>query len=150
MAMGVLLKEEMSGWMQLDGEAAPRDFAFDIRAFTTEIFRFSARRWFRGEVALGDSVCRCEGELTLHLKGPHYWLTFNHPELGRLRVEGNKTYGQGGWIRSLITCPMRVTRDGQEIGHAEVVYRESILTFPFRALRLVNERNAWPDTGAMP
>lgn len=148
MAIGVLLKESMSGWMQLEGESQPRPFAFSIRAFTTEVFRFSARRWFRGQVTLGDEVCACEGELTLHLKGPHYWLTFTHLELGAVRVEGQKRYGHGGLVESLITCPMQAMREGEVIGNAEVRYRESMFTFPFKALRLVDEANAWPAAGA--
>lgn len=146
MAMGILLKESMSGWLQLESDGRRRAFAFTIRAFTTEIFRFSAPRRFQGQVTVDGTVSRCEGELTLHLKGPHYWLTFSHPEWGPLRVEGRKRYGQGGLIHSLITCPMRISRDSEEIGRAEVRYRGSLLAFPFQALRLVDEANAWPSS----
>ena len=137
MTLGLLLKERMSGWLQLDSQGRQQPFAFQIRAFTTRIFSISAPRYFRGTVNLDGQDFPCEGELTIHLNGPHYWLTFSHPELGQLRVEGKKQYGRNGLLASLITCPMTVYRNQQAIGQAEVAYRESMLAFPFTALRLV-------------
>ena len=142
MSLGLLLKERMSGWLQLENE--PRQtFAFEIRAFTTQVFSLSPPRYFQGMVTLGNQTLPCEGELTILLSGPHYWLTFDHPSLGRVRAEGKKHYGRNGLIASLITCPLTLTRDRQPIGTAEVAYRDSMLAFPFRALRLVREDKAY-------
>ncbi len=143
MTLGLLLKERMSGWLQLNSQDRQQPFAFQIRAFTTRIFSVSAPRYFRGTVSLDGQDYSCEGELTIHLNGPHYWLTFNHPEQGVLRVEGKKQYGRNGLLASLITCPMTVYRNQQAIGQAEVAYRESMLAFPFTALRLVDEQQAY-------
>ena len=143
MTLGLLLKERMSGWLQLESQGYQQPFAFQIRAFTTRIFSVSAPRYFRGTVSLDGQEYSCEGELTIHLNGPHYWLTFNHPEQGVLRVEGKKQYGRNGLLASLITCPMTVYRNQQAIGQAEVAYRESMLAFPFTALRLVDEQQAY-------
>jgi len=38
---------------------------------------------------------------------------------------------------------MTVYRNQQAIGQAEVAYRESMLAFPFTALRLVDEQQAY-------
>ena len=143
MTLGLLLKERMSGWLQLNSQDRQQPFASQIRAFTTRIFSVSAPRYFRGTVSLDGQEYSCEGELTIHLNGPHYWLTFNHPEQGVLRVEGKKQYGRNGLLASLITCPMTVYRNQQAIGQAEVAYRESMLAFPFTALRLVDEQQAY-------
>ncbi|MZR61323.1 hypothetical protein [Alcanivorax sp. DP30] len=144
MSLGLLLKERMSGWLQLDGEAK-QDFAFDIRAFTTQMLSLTAPRYFQGTVTLGDLPLPCEGELTIQLSGPHYWLTFDHPKWGRVRAEGKKHYGRNGLIASLITCPLTLSRDRQTIGTAEVAYRDSMVAFPFKALRLVSEDRAYGD-----
>lgn len=144
MAIGVLLKETMSGWLQLNEDEQPRDFAFSIRAFTTAIFRLSAPRYFKGTVLLDGEALPCHGELTIHLSGPAYWLEFRHPELGHLRVEGKKNYGHNGLLHSLVHCPMKVYRSGEALGVAEVSYRGSMLAFPFTAVRLVAEEKAYP------
>ncbi len=150
MAKGLVIREKMSGWLKLDGEAQERDFAFAIRAFTSRILSFSTPREFRGMATLDGAECPCRGELTLQLKGPHYWLEFEHPELGRLFVEGNKAYGfKGeGLLHSLVTCPMQVYRDDEFAGVAEVAYRDSMLAFPFTALRLADQREAFGEYGA--
>ena len=142
MSLGLLMKESMSGWLQLHGEEK-QDFAFEIRAFTTQVLSLTAPRYLQGTVTMGTLSLPCEGELTLHLSGPHYWLTFDHPTLGRVRAEGKKQYSRHKLITSLITCPLTLTRDRQPIGMAEVVYRDSMLAFPFKALRLVKEDNAY-------
>ena len=147
MSLGLLLKESMSGWLQLDGEAK-QDFAFEIRAFTTQILNLSTPRYFQGTVILGDLTLPCEGELTIFLTGPHYWLTFDHPRWGRVRAEGKKHYGRNGLIASLTTCQMTLSRDRQPIGSAEVAYRDSMAAFPFRALRLVSEDKAYGSLGS--
>ena len=85
----------------------------------------------------------CHGELTLHIDGPAYWLELEHSELGALRIEGKKEYGKNGFLRSLVTCAMSVTRDGQVIGIAEVAYLDSILAFPFKCIRFIDEDKAY-------
>lgn len=143
MTMGILIKETMSGWLRLRDATQSQQFAFSIRAFTREIFRFSAPRFFRGTVTLENRTLPCHGELTLSVQGPSYWLEFEHPELGLLRAEGKKTYGENGLIRSLITCPMQVKRGDEVIGLAEVAYLDSIALFPFKSVRLVREDQAY-------
>lgn len=143
MSIGVLIKESMSGWMRLNERDTALAFSFSIRAFTRELFRFSAPRFFRGTVTLDHRSYPCHGELTLQVHGPAYWLEFEHPELGMLRVQGKKRYGENGLIRSLITCPMHVLRGNETIGLAEVSYQDSIALFPFKAIRLVNEEQAY-------
>lgn len=147
MTIGLVLEETMSGWMRLDEKGRELSFAFSIRAFTPRIFSLSTPRAFRGEATLEGQTFNCEGELTLYTSGPHYWLDFTHPELGRLHVEGKKTYGKNGLIRSLITCPMEVFKGGARIGEAEVAYRDSLITFPFKALKLVKEEHAFGQFG---
>ena len=71
-----------------------------------------------------------------------------HPELGELYAEGQKQYGQGGWIQSLITCPLTVYQADRPVGKARVAYRDSMLAFPFKALRLVDERHAYQDAAS--
>lgn len=148
MTLGLVLKETMSGWLKLDEEGRERDFAFSLQSFTPKIFTFNAPRSFRGTATLDGIDAPCRGELTLHTSGPHYWLDFGHPKLGQLHVEGKKEYGKNGLIHSLITCPMFVYRDGRKIGEAEVAYRESMLTFPFKSLRLAREENAFGEYGS--
>ncbi|EKF74454.1 hypothetical protein A11A3_08535 [Alcanivorax hongdengensis A-11-3] len=145
MSTGLLLKEAMSGWLKFSHESREHAFAFRIRAFTTRVWSLSAPRFFKGTVTLDGEHFPCEGELTIRLSGPHYWLTFRHPEHGLLRVEGQKQYGRGGLLQSLVTCPLTVSRDHQTLGRAQVAYRDSMLAFPFTALRLVREDKAYGD-----
>ena len=143
MALGLMLKETMSGWARLIDDGQEVSFAFSISAFTTQVFNLSAPRYFKGVVTLDGEEFDCKGELTIHLSGPHYWLEFHHPELGKVRAEGKKTYGKGGFIQSLTTCPMMLSAGGRQIADAEVAYRDSMVAFPFKALRLVREENAY-------
>lgn len=148
MALGLVVKETMSGWLKLDGESRERDFAFSLQSFTPRIFSLGAPRSFRGTVRLDGAEVPCRGELTLHASGPHYWLDFRHPELGLLHVEGKKEYSLKSLVHSLTTCPMFVYRDGRKIGEAEAAYRDSMLTFPFKALRLAREEKAFGEYGS--
>lgn len=141
MAIGVVLNETMSGSASIDGTQMP--FAFSISAFTTELLNIKATRQFHGEVTLGRHSLPCHGELTIYITGPHYWLEFQHPDLGLVRAEGKKTYGKGGLIYSLTTCPMIVTANNKKIGDATVAYRENILAFPFSAIRLSKREKAF-------
>ena len=146
MTIGLVIKETMSGWLQLD-DGTRHDFAFSIQAFTPKVFRLSAPRAFRGEATLAGQSMPCQGELTLYTHGPHYWVDFEHPSLGRLRAEGKKTYSMKNLVTSLTTCPMEIFQHGKRVGEAEVAYRDSMLAFPFSALRLVSEENAFGQYG---
>jgi hypothetical protein len=148
MTTGVALSETMNGWMQLNGEHQSRDFAFSLRAFTARVFRLTVPRSFRGRVRLDGQEMHCQGELTLRPGGPHYWLDFEHPELGQLHVAGRKQYSLRRLRDSLISCPMTVYRGGEAVGTAEVRYQDSMLAFPFKALRLTHSDNAFGEYGA--
>ena len=136
MTTALIIRETMSGWLKLDADGREQDFAFSIRAVGEKLFALTAPRPFTGTVTLDGRDYPCEGEMTIRLTGPHYWLDFTHDEMGPLRVEGQKTYGKNGLLQSLITCPLTVYRHGEPIGVAEVTYREPMLAFPFTALRL--------------
>jgi hypothetical protein len=148
MATGLLLCETMSGDMTLSEDGVARPFAFSIRAFTTRIFSISAPRYFRGTVTLDGEEYACRGELTIFPSGPHYWLEFNHPQLGTVRAEGKKSYSMSNLLRSLTTCPLTVSTQGKVIGQAEVAFRDSMLAFPFKAFRLVDEERAFETAGS--
>lgn len=147
MTTGLVLNETMQGWMRLNGERRARDFGFSLRAFSPRIFSFSTPRSFRGLAWLDGAETRCQGELTLRPTGPHYWLDFEHPELGQLHVAGEKQYSLRRLRGSLTTCPMTVYRGGEPIGTAEVRYEDSMLAFPFKALRLARSDNAFGEYG---
>ena len=139
----MLLKETMSGSLTLHRDGIERPFAFTIHAFTRRIFSLRVPRFFHGTVRYDGASFPCQGELTIRLTGPHYWLEFAHPELGWVRAEGSTQYGRNGLINSLITCPLTVSANGRPLGHAQVAYRDSKLAFPFQALRLVPEARAY-------
>lgn len=144
MSIGIVLEETMSGWLQLDG-GKRQPFAFTIRAFTTQVFALSAPREFRGVAQLAGAEVPTTGVLTIRVTGPRYELDLEHPTLGSLRIEGEKTYSANPakLVASLITCPLTVYRDGRAVGSAEVAYRDSMLAFPFKAVRLVSEERAF-------
>ena len=145
MTIGVAMRESMSGWIHIEGEEGERSFSFSIQAYTDEIFSVGAVRRFKGIAEFGGShgPVPVSGEVQIMLSGPRYSLDLVHDELGALHIEGKKQYGKNGWIRSLVTCPLKVYREGEEIGEAEVAYRDSIWRFPFRAFRLVKQENAF-------
>lgn len=145
MAIGIVLEETMSGWIQLEGDHAGHPFAFTIRAFTPQILSLSAPRHFRGVVKVAGKEVPTEGTLTIRVTGPRYELEFDHPVHGRLRAEGEKTYSANPskLVASLITCPLTIFRNGSAVGSAEVVYRDSMIAFPFKAVRFVSEEKAY-------
>lgn len=145
MSLGIVLEETMSGWIHFSGEQSDHPFAFTIRAFTPRIFSLSAPRHFRGLVRVAGVEVPCEGVLTIRPTGPRYELSFEHPQQGLLRAEGEKTYSANPakLVASLITCPLVIYRDGQAIGSAEVMYRDSMLAFPFKAVRFVSADKAY-------
>lgn len=143
MTIGIVLEETMSGWLELDGARKP--FSFTIRAFTPHIFSLSAPREFRGVATLDGLDMAATGVLTIQVSGPRYEVEFAHPKLGALRASGEKTYSANPakLVASLITCPLTVYRNGKPAGSAEVMYRDSMLAFPFKAVRLVSEDKAF-------
>lgn len=143
MGMGMVIEETMSGWLQLDDEKSPREFSFTIRAFTATPLRLTAPRPFRGVAKLAGVEVPVTGTLTIRLTGPAYALDFVHPELGELHAAGHKTYALGNLVASMTTCPLTVFRDGGVVGHAEVAYRDSMLAFPFKAVKLASADNAF-------
>lgn len=145
MGMGIVLEETMSGWIQLQGDHTGHPFAFTIRAFTEQVLSLGAPRHFRGVVRVAGTDVPTEGVLTIKVTGPRYELDFDHPVHGRLHAEGEKTYSANParLVASLITCPLTVYKDGKAIGSAEVAYRDSMIAFPFRAIRLVSADKAY-------
>lgn len=147
MNFGILLKETMSGWMELEGEDR-RTFSFTIRAFTERVLTITAPRHFRGVANIGglSESIPISGTLIIYPSGPAYELEFNLPGHGCVRVEGKKNYTLRNLKMSMITCGnMRVHKQGHMIGRAETIYREPLWQFPLRSLRLVSKRNAYGE-----
>lgn len=145
MTIGIVLDETMSGSATIEGQQFA--FTFRIRAFTAKLFSLSAPREFRGVAELGGVELPVTGTLTIRVTGPRYELDLDHPQLGVLHLEGEKTYSANPakLLASLITCPLTVYRDGKPVGSAEVMYRDSMLAFPFKAVRLVSADQAFGD-----
>ncbi len=145
MTIGIVLEETMSGWIRLDAEPVEQPFAFTIRAFTPRVFSLSTPRAFRGVVRVAGQEVPTRGVLTIRLGGPRYELDFEHPTWGPLHAEGEKRYSvhPARLAASLVTCPLTICRNGEPVGRAEVAYRDSMLAFPFRALKLVAEEDAF-------
>lgn len=143
MAIGMVIEETMSGWLELNNDAQARDFSFKIRAFTDRPLALTAPRDFRGRACLDGVESPVMGTLTIHPTGPAYELVFDHPELGTLYLSGRKTYDLFNLKASLTTCPLTVYQDGRAIGRAEVAYRDSMLAFPFKAIRLARPADAF-------
>lgn len=143
MTIGIVLDETMSGHANIDGQQLA--FRFSIRAYTPRIFSLSAPREFRGIAELGGVELPVTGTLTIRVTGPRYELDLDHPQLGALHIEGEKTYSANPakLVASLTTCPLTVYRDGKPVGDAEVVYRDSMVAFAFKAVRLVSEEKAF-------
>jgi hypothetical protein len=142
MSLQLVLKENMSGWIAFNPDlglpAGRHSFVLSVDAATPELFRFGAIRHCSGCVELGafhESV-PVRGELVLQPTGPSYELYFTLEGIGELHVSGRKTYDVRRLITSMTTLPLVVYRNGQIIGEAELVYRDAILTFPVKSLRL--------------
>ncbi len=141
MALQLVLKERMSGWIEFRGEGLPagrHPFVFSVDAATSDILRFGATRSCTGTVEFGGfhPPVPVQGELVLQLGGPSYDMHFRLQGIGDVHVAGRKTYDLRRLIPSMTTLPLLVYRDGQIIGEAELVYRDSVLAFPLKALRL--------------
>ncbi|NNM52665.1 MAG: hypothetical protein HKM02_10665 [Pseudomonadales bacterium] len=133
---GVLeIHECLQGWI-LWQEKTRQSLELEIVASTEQILNWSVPREVSGRVHVDGKVYVLGGTLTLHWRGPRYDLTFNHVEHGPVYLRGKKTYQLKHLKTSLVTCPLQVLHNsGALLGSAEVVYRQSILAFPFHALR---------------
>lgn len=145
MATGLVIREAMSGWISLNKGEKALPFNFRISAFTLDIFKFNVARPFKGEVEIGEgnAALPIEGVLALKPTGPNYSFSLNHPSQGKIHIKGNKTYSLMSLKKSFTTCPLKVYKDDVVIGEAELVYRDPILSFPFSALRLVDEADGY-------
>jgi len=143
--IGVALQETMSGWIQFNDEGVKHPFSFSIRAFSSRVFRISAPRSFRGVAEFDDyhKTVPVKGEMKILLDGPTYSLYFHHEKYGDIHIVGKKEYGKNGFIKSLLTCPLKIYQNNEVIGEAEVMYRDPIWSFPFKSLRLVRAENAY-------
>ncbi|MDP2228441.1 MAG: hypothetical protein Q8J78_13300 [Moraxellaceae bacterium] len=141
MALQLVLKERMSGWIEFQDDSLPKgrhEFVFDVDASTSAILNFGAVRECTGTVSFGHfhRPVPVEGELVLQLGGPSYDMQFTLDGIGSLHLAGRKTYDVRRLIPSMTTLPLLVYRQGRIVGEAELVYRDSVLTFPLKALRL--------------
>lgn len=143
MSIGMVLEETMSGWIKLQSEPHKLAFSFTIRAFTEKPLALTAPREFRGIAHIGDATMPVHGTLTIRLTGPRYVLDLEHPTLGMLHIAGEKTYSLNGLLASLTTCPLTVYANNVICGSAEVVYRDSMLSFPFKAIKFVRKAEAF-------
>ncbi|MDI1302250.1 MAG: hypothetical protein PSX71_10125 [bacterium] len=143
MSIGMVLEETMSGWIKIQAGASKQPFSFTIRAFSKNPLAVTAPREFRGVATIGTDTMPVRGSLTILLTGPRYELDLDHPELGTLHIAGEKTYSLSGLLASLTTCPLTVYRDGKVCGSAEVAYRDSMLSFPFKAIKFVGRDRAF-------
>lgn len=143
MSIGMVLEESMSGWIKLDSQPEKTAFSFMIRAFSENPLRLTAPREFRGIATIGDVSMPVQGTLTIRLTGPRYVLYLQHPEFGALHIAGEKTYSLKGLLASLTTCPLTVYANNVVCGSAEVVYRDSMLLFPLKAIKLVGKSGAF-------
>lgn len=142
--MKLTMNETMKGWLELNSTGSPEPFEFTIKIALGKGSHLLGAQPFAGSVTLRDRKyeARTEGELTFQVTGPKYEMDFEFPELGLIRVAGEKTYSLEGLKESLITCPLTVYRNGEAIGYAEVRYEDPILTFPLKAFRLEKEESA--------
>ena len=141
----VTLNETMSGWIKTDSDGKSEPFSFTITVFFANRTNPFGPQPFKGIARLDDQNYETlvEGELSLKPTGPKYDLDFNHPELGLLRVVGEKTYSIFDLVRSMTTCPLTVYQKGEVIGEAEVAYRDSLIEFPFKAVGFSSEKSAF-------
>ncbi|MCG8315418.1 MAG: hypothetical protein MI976_19585 [Pseudomonadales bacterium] len=142
--MQLVMNETMTGWLELNSTHETETFEFAIKIKLGKGPRLLAPQPFAGVVSLPDRdyACRVEGEITFQLSGPRYEMDFDFPDIGLVRVAGEKSYSLSGLKDSLITCPLTVYRQGEAIGYAEVRYEDPILTFPLKALRLETDDEA--------
>ncbi|OUS26530.1 hypothetical protein A9Q99_18375 [Gammaproteobacteria bacterium 45_16_T64] len=145
MTSSITLNETMSGWIQNNKDGKSEPFSFTITVFFANRLNPLAPQPFKGKVRFDerDYETLVEGELTLKPTGPRYDMDFSHPDLGLVRVAGEKTYSLANLPGSLVTCPLTVYQCGAVVGDAEVAYRDSMLEFPFKALGFTTQTAAF-------
>ena len=142
MKYGILIKETMSGWAEINN--SKKDFSFSINAYTAEALNFGAVREVHGSASIGNEKnIAVSGELTLKTTGPRYELALQTKEYGVLEFVGEKTYSLKALSKSLTTCPMSVYSNSRVIGTAEVMYLDPMWKFPLKALRICKEEDAF-------
>ena len=139
------LHETMTGWIELNSDHKQEALAISIDVIFTHRFQPFRAQPFTGSVRLGDRhfETSTQGYLTLQVSGTRYELEFEHPDLGLVELAGEKQYDLTNLKESFTLCPLTVYRDRKAVGYAEVAYRESILAFPLRSLRLVRGDGDW-------
>lgn len=129
------LNETMSGFLSLNASPSRTDFSFSICAVFESINPFVPMP-FEGTFKYGTQTGSASGTLTLKPTGPRYEIDMYLPDVGQLRLAGEKTYTLSQLKYSLTTCPLTVYKSGKPVGFAEVAYRDGMLEFPFKALKL--------------
>lgn len=139
--MQLTLNETMRGWVELNETRQEEPFEFTVKVQLGKGPRLLAPQPFSGKVTLAgrEYETRTDGELTFKLSGPRYELDFEFPGIGLVRAAGEKTYSLTELKESLITCPLTLYHQGEAIGYAEVRYEDSMIAFPFKALRIEND-----------
>lgn len=144
MSKGLLITEAMSGWIHLSQDKK-RNFSFCIKAFNPKIINLTGLRVFKGTANIeGLGSYETTGTLTIHPSGPEYHFKIHTCEFGELEFIGKKTYQISRLIYSMTHCPLTVLQRGKTQGASLLAYRESILSFPFKALSL-QEQPDWYD-----
>jgi len=134
----------MSGWVQLNDDIK-RDFNFHINAFNPKIFNLTGPRYFKGKANISEvGSYDIHGALVINPMGPEYHFEMIIPELGTLEFTGKKIYKLSHLIYSMTHCPLTITLDGKNYGTALLAYKDSILSFPFKALSL-QDKPDWYD-----
>ena len=134
------LQETMRGWLELNEthQQEPVEFTIDV------MFMNRSKPWqpqpFTGTLRLSGRNFETEthGYLTLKPSGPRYELRFEFPGLGTIEAKGEKSYDLFNLKESLTMCPLTLFKDDEAIGYSEVAYEDSIVAFPFKALRLTS------------
>jgi hypothetical protein len=136
--LSLIMTETMSGWIEQIADRHHEPFEFSIRIFFEDRLHPLRRQPFKGTVRFAQRNLEVpvSGSLTLQPTGPKYELDFDFPGIGPVHLAGEKTYSLFNLRESLVTCPLTLFHRGEEIGYAEVAYQDSLIGFPFKALRL--------------
>jgi len=140
MSLSMVLKETMSGWIQLEGKQKAV-FSFEIEAISKKLLSITSPRPFIGTAIYGtdEQKIPIQGQLIIHLNGPEYDFNMNINSVGDVRIAGKKKYQLRQLKNSLTTCPLEVDKDGRVIGNASVAYRQPLWRFPFEAISLTSK-----------
>ena len=137
---GLLIQEQMRGWIHWHDAAQPEPLAMDLRSYSDTLLRFGGERRIAGELHLdGHPALALSGSLRLALRGPHYRLHVDLPGRGGIDLIGHKTYRLRGLRDSLVTCPLRVYQGERLLATAQIRYEQPLYQFPLQSLRLLRE-----------